>query len=95
MWGSSIVGVGRYHYRYASGHEGDMCRVGFSPRAAKLVLYVGSFPGEAALLARLGKHTRSVGCLYLTRLADVDLQVLEQIVRASFAATVDIDQRAR
>ncbi len=59
MWGPSIIGFGRYHYRYASGHEGDMCRVGFSPRSANLVLYVGGFPEYEALLARLGKHRRS------------------------------------
>jgi hypothetical protein len=91
MWGPSIVGFGRYHYRYASGHEGDMCRVGFSPRAAKLVLYVGGFPDYEALLARLGKHTRSKACLYLAKLADVDLAVLEEIVRRTYAAAGDID----
>ena len=88
MWGPSIIGFGRYHYRYASGHEGDMCRVGFSPRAAKLVLYVGGFPDYEALLAR---HTRSKACLYLTKLADVDLAVLEEIVRRTYAAAGDID----
>jgi hypothetical protein len=91
MWGPSIVGFGSYHYRYASGHEGDMCRVGFSPRAARLVLYVGGFPEYEALLARLGKHKRSKACLYLTRLADVDPAVLEEIVRRTYAAAVDVD----
>ena len=91
LWGPSIVGFGSYHYRYASGHEGDMCRVGFSPRAAKLVLYVGGFPEYEALLAKLGKHTRSKACLYLTTLADVDLAVLEEIARRSFAASEDVD----
>lgn len=93
MWGPSIVGFGSYHYRYASGHEGDMCRVGFSPRAAKLVLYVGGFPEYEALLAKLGKHTRSKACLYLNTLADVDPAVLEEIVRRSYAAAEDVDQR--
>lgn len=91
MWGPSIIGFGRYHYRYASGHEGDMCRVGFSPRSANLVLYVGGFSDYEALLARLGKHKRSKACLYLNRLADVDLGVLEEITRRSYAATEDID----
>ncbi len=91
LWGPSIVGFGRYHYRYASGHEGDACRVGFSPRSAKLVLYVGGFPEYEALLARLGKHKTSKACLYLTRLADVDPVVLEEITRRSYEATVDID----
>ncbi|TFI57334.1 DUF1801 domain-containing protein [Sphingomonas parva] len=89
MWGPSIVGFGAYHYRYASGHEGDMCRIGFSPRAANLVLYVGGFPEYEPLLARLGKHKGSKACLYLNRLADVDLVVLEEIVRRSFDAAVD------
>lgn len=91
MWGPSIVGFGSYHYRYASGHEGDMCRIGFSPRSANLVLYVGGFPDYDALLARLGKHRRSRACLYINKLADVDLAVLEQIVRQTYAATEDID----
>ena len=91
MWGPSIVGFGSYHYRYASGHEGDTCRVGFSPRSANLVLYVGGFPDYEALLARLGKHTRSKACLYLTKLADVDLGVLEEIAQQSYAAAQDID----
>ena len=89
MWGPSIVGFGSYHYRYASGHEGDMCRVGFSPRAANLVLYVGGFPEYDALLDRLGKHKRSTACLYLTRLADVYMGVLEEIVRRTYAAKQD------
>jgi hypothetical protein len=87
MWGPSIVGFGSYHYRYASGHEGDMCRVGFSPRSSNLVLYVGGFEAYDMLLARLGKHKRSKACLYLNKLADVDSAVLEQIVRRTFAAT--------
>src|ERR1700754_4732577 len=77
MWGPSIVGFGRYHYRYASGHEGDMCRVGFSPRAANLALYVGGFPEYEDLLTKLGKHKRSKACLYVNKLADVDQAVLE------------------
>lgn len=87
MWGPSIVGFGAYHYRYASGHEGDMCRIGFSPRSAHLVLYVGGFPDYEALLARLGKHKRSKACLYLGKLADVDPAVLEEIVRLTYEAT--------
>ena len=86
LWGPSIVGFGSVHYRYASGHEGDMPRVGFSPRSAHLVLYVGGFADYEALLSRLGKHRRSQACLYVNRLADVDLAVLEEIVRRSFDA---------
>jgi hypothetical protein len=91
MWGPSIVGFGSYHYRYASGHEGDMPRVGFSPRSANLVLYVGGFPQYEALLAKLGKYKVSKACLYLGRLGDVDLAVLEEIVRLTYAATEDAD----
>src|SRR3712207_8367462 len=87
MWGPSIVGFGSYHYRYASGHEGDSPRVGFSPRSANLVLYVGGFPEYEALLARLGKHKSSKACLYLGKLADVNPGVLEEIVRRTYAAT--------
>ncbi len=87
MWGPSIVGFGSYHYRYASGHEGDTCRIGFSPRSANLVLYVGGFPEYESLLAKLGKHKSSKCCLYLNKLADVDSGVLEEIVRRSYAVT--------
>jgi hypothetical protein len=92
MWGPSIVGFGRYHYRYDSGHEADMCRVAFSPRSANLVLYVGGFPEYEALLAKLGKHKRSKACLYLNKLADVDADVLDEIVRRTYAATEDADR---
>ena len=84
MWGPSIIGYGEYHYRYASGHEGDMCRAGFSPRKAKHSLYILGCGGEdhemEALLARLGKHSRGAGCLYVNKLADIDLAVLEKMI---------------
>ena len=86
MWGKTIVGVGRYHYRYDSGREGDMCRLGFSPRAKELVLYVLlDTPEEAALLARLGRHRTGKSCLYVRRLGDVDAGVLEQLLAATWA----------
>jgi len=91
MWGPSIVGFGTYHYRYESGHEGDMCRIGFSPRSAKLVLYVGGFPEYDDLIAKLGKSRRSKACLYLNKLADVDLSILEEIVRRTYATTEGAD----
>jgi Domain of unknown function (DU1801) len=81
MWGPSIVGFGRYHYRYESGHEGDSMLTGFSPRKAKLVLYI--LPGYDDLsdqLDRLGKHTTGKSCLYVNKLADIDMAVLEEIV---------------
>lgn len=89
MWGPTIIGFGSYHYKYASGHEGDMCRLGFSPRSANLVLYVGGFPEYEGLLAKLGKFRRSKACLYLNKLADVDLGVLEEIARRTYEATSD------
>jgi hypothetical protein len=89
MWGPSIVGYGQYRYRYDSGHEGDMCRAGFSPRKAKHSLYLmcGSPAEEAAfapLLSRLGKHSRGKGCLYVNKLADIDLGVLEEMIALSW-----------
>ena len=89
MWGPSIIGYGSYHYRYDSGHEGEMCRVGFSPRKAKHSLYLmcGSPKEEvqfAPLLARLGKHSRGKGCLYVNKLADIDLGVLEEMIALSW-----------
>ena len=80
MWGPSIIGFGSYRYRYESGHEGTACRLGFSPRKAELVLYVlTGGEGEAELLARLGRHRTGKSCLYVNRLAQVDLGVLEQL----------------
>jgi hypothetical protein len=92
MWGRTIIGFGAYHYRYASGHEGDMCRVGFAPRAANLALYVGGFPELETLLGRLGRIKRAKSCIYVTKMSDVDIGVLEEIVRRAFEATVDIDK---
>ena len=85
MWGPTIIGFGRYHYRYPSGHEGDMCRAGFSPRKGSHVLYVlDNAPGQAARLKRLGKFKTGKVCLYVKRLADIDLGALEELVAASF-----------
>lgn len=86
MWGPSIIGFGRYHYRYASGHEGDAPRIGFSPRKAQTVLYVMSgFEGQDAMIARLGKAKTSVACLYVNRLDQIDLGVLRELAAASLA----------
>jgi hypothetical protein len=81
MWGTSIVGFGRYRYRYDSGREGEASPVGFSPRAKELVLYL-SVPSERtpALLARLGKHKQGKSCVYVKRLADLDEAVLEELL---------------
>lgn len=81
MWGASIVGFGQYHYKYKSGRENDWFPLGFSPRKQNLVLYsLGGFDGHADLLAKLGRHKLGKGCLYLNKLADVDLQVLKDLL---------------
>jgi hypothetical protein len=88
MWGPSIVGFDRYHYRYASGHEGDAAVVGFASGKRQITLYLApGFEGDATreLLARLGKHKTGKGCLYFRRLSDVDPEALEALVRWSVA----------
>ena len=86
MWGPSIVGYGRYTYRYASGTSGESCVTGFAIRGRDLVVYmVAESPRQEALLARLGKHKFGKACLYLKRLADVDLAVLESLVAEAVA----------
>ncbi|MDU0332352.1 DUF1801 domain-containing protein [Paenibacillus sp. 3LSP] len=84
MWGSSIIGFGSYHYKYASGHEGDAPLVGFSPRKAKISLYLASNdPERDALLESLGKHTQGKGCVYINKVADIDVDVLRKLIRQS------------
>jgi hypothetical protein len=86
MWGQSIVGFGSYHYRYASGHEGDMCIAGFSSRKPNISVYLfceGAAQGR--LLDKLGKHKMAKACLYFRRLADVDLDILSQLISGSIA----------
>lgn len=83
MWGSSIVGYGRYHYRYASGREGDFLATGFSPRKAAISVYIMPGYGDYAdILKDLGKHRLGKSCLYINKLADIDLSVLARLVRA-------------
>ncbi|HEV2567357.1 DUF1801 domain-containing protein [Sphingomonas sp.] len=84
MWGPSIIGFGSYHYIYDSGHEGTSCRLGFSPRKAEQVLYVLTGTAEQQeQLARLGKHKTGKSCLYIKKLADVHMAVLEEIMRGA------------
>ena len=86
MWGEGIVGFGRYHYRYASGREGEWFVAGFAPRKQALTLYIMSgFKGHAALMKRLGKHKTGRSCLYIKRLSDVDAGVLRELVASSVA----------
>ncbi len=86
MWGTSIVGFGSYHYKYASGREGDFMLAGFAPRKQALTLYImGGLDRHAELLAKLGKHRIGRACLYINKLADVDLTVLREIIAESVA----------
>ncbi len=81
MWGTSIVGFGSYHYRYESGREGDMMLTGFAPRKASLSLYImGGHERYEALMAKLGKHRTGSSCVYINKLADVDLDVLRELI---------------
>ena len=84
MWGPSIIGFGRYQYRYDSGHEGEWARIGFSPRKGNLSVYIMSgFKGREALVARLGKVKTSVSCLYINRLDKIDMEVLRELAAQS------------
>lgn len=84
MWGTSIIGFGSYHYKYPSGHEGDAPLVGFSPRKAKTSLYLYSGdPQREELLKDLGKHTTGKGCVYINKVADINVDVLKALIRQS------------
>ena len=84
MWGSSIVGFGSYHYKGASGREGDWMLIGFSPRKQNLTLYLmHGFDVHKDLLKKLGKHKTSMGCLYIKNLDDVDKKVLKELFTES------------
>jgi hypothetical protein len=81
MWGPSMVGFGDYHYVYASGREGDIFRTGFAPRKGNLVIYCGlGRPGLEPVLKKLGKYKASKGCLYIQKLADIDMAVLRKLI---------------
>jgi hypothetical protein len=80
MWGPSIVGFGSYRYTYASGHSGEICIAGFSPRSSALVVYLGPGIDNEKLMGKLGKHKAGKGCLYVNKLDDVDRRVLRQLI---------------
>ena len=83
MWGPTIVGYGRYHYKYESGREGDFLVTGFSPRKANLSLYImPGYSDHSKILERLGKHKTGRACLYINKLADIDLEVLKELIQA-------------
>jgi hypothetical protein len=86
MWGPSLVGYGSYAYRYATGHGGTALATGFSPRKAELSIYImPGYQDYAPILSRLGKHRIGKSCLYARRLSDIDMDVLEELVRAGLA----------
>ncbi|WP_226086526.1 DUF1801 domain-containing protein [Mesobacillus sp. S13] len=84
MWGPSIIGFGSYHYKYDSGHEGDAPLVGFSPRKAKISLYFATGDTDReALLKEFGKHTSGKACVYINKVADIDVEVLKALINQS------------
>jgi hypothetical protein len=94
MWGSSIVGFGSYHYKGASGREGDWMLTGFSPRKQNLTLYImGGFNSNKDLLKKLGKYKTSVGCLYIKKLDDVDRKVLKELVAESVRTMKNVQNK--
>ena len=89
MWGPSIIGFGTHHYAYDSGREGTVPAAGFSPRKSNMTFYVDDkFDGAEELFSKLGKHRKSVACLYVNKLDDVDLQVLQEIVARDYSKTI-------
>ncbi|MDP5201703.1 DUF1801 domain-containing protein [Flavobacterium sp. DG2-3] len=91
MWGASIIGFGSYHYKYDSGHEGDAPLAGFSPRKAATTVYF-YLPEEnrEELLSQLGKHTSSKACIYIKKLADIDIEILKKIILRSMEYTQNL-----
>lgn len=88
MWGPSIIGFGTYHYKYASGREGDSCLTGFSPRKQNLTIYLmGGFEKQKAQLKKLGKYKTSKVCLYIKSLKDVDVKILKEMISISVKET--------
>lgn len=84
MWGTSIVGYDEYHYKYATGREGDFMRIGFAPRKQSITLYImDGFDKYDQLMAKLGKHKTGKSCLYIKRLSDIDTAVLEKLIAGS------------
>ena len=84
MWGTSIIGFGEYHYKYASGREGDWMAVGFAPRKQNLTLYLmDGFTNYETLMAKLGKHKTGKSCLYINKLEDVNMEVLRELIKQS------------
>lgn len=95
MWGPSIIGFGQYHYKYASGREGDAPAVSFSPRKASLVIYGLTYPPQAApLLEKLGKFKAGVACIYINKLANVDMAVLRELIAMTYQYLLTTDMQS-
>jgi hypothetical protein len=93
LWGTSIVGFGSYHYKYASGREGDSCLLGFASRRGDITLYgLGTFDGREELLSKLGKHKTGKGCVYVSKMSDIDIKILEQILKKSVAESKKVHE---
>lgn len=95
MWGESIIGFGQYHYKYKSGRQGEWMLTGFSPRKAHQVIYLmgcyvdGGFDTQDELFSKLGKHKMGASCLYINKLSDIDISVLEELITRSCALMRD------
>lgn len=90
LWGTNIIGLGNYHYKYASGHEGDAALVGFSPRKNAISLYMCANPeGSKQLLQSLGKYRMGKSCIYIKKLADIDTEILKQLVQKNIEFLMD------
>ncbi len=88
MWGPAIIGFGSYHYVYETGHEGDAPLIGFSPRKTEFALYLSSaFDGRDELLEQFGKHKKSNACIYIKKLADIDMHVFKKMIAASLKSS--------
>lgn len=91
MWGPSIIGFGKYHYKYKTGHEGDAPLTGFSPRKAKISLYFApDDPERENLLLNFGKHTTGKSCVYINKLTDIDVEILKLLIKHTVTYTQSI-----
>ena len=88
MWGEHIVGFGKRHYTYANGKPGEMCKVGFAPRSKSFALYLATFPDSDTLYKQLGKYKFQGGCLHITKIADINPEILKIIVKKSFSQKI-------
>ena len=93
MWGDRIIGFGKHHYEYANGKPAEICNVGFAPRSRSFAFYMKDFPERKTLIAKLGKHKFSGGCLHIAKLDNIDEAVLKTIVQKAFIAGAETAKR--